>query len=220
MIKMPSLRPPIEALWYQGLSLGLIALSASTALAFAYQATGPAIAEAAARDTAASLSQVLPAGFADNDLLADTVALPIENGPPLTVYQARRDNVVQGVIFGVIAKGYAGPIQIMMGVDRNGHLLGVRVTRHTETPGLGDKIEFAKNPWIDDFAGKSLGDPAPSRWAVKKDGGDFDQFAGATITPRAVVNAVRGGLELFASNQSAMLGEVNAVVAEQKGQNP
>lgn len=220
MIKLPSLRPPIEALWYQGVSLGLIALTASTALAFAYQATGPAIAEAAARDTAASLSQVLPQGFADNDLLADSMTLPIQNGAPLTVYQARREQVVQGVIFAVVAKGYAGPIKIMMGVDRNGRLLGVRITHHTETPGLGDKIEFAKNPWVSDFEGKSLDNPAPARWGVRKDGGDFDQFAGATITPRAVVKAVREGLELFASHHSAMLGEDKAVVAEHKGQNP
>ncbi len=207
MRKSPLSSPPIEALWYQGASLGLVALTASAALAFAHQATGPAIAEAAARDTAASLAQVLPQGFADNDLLKDTISLPMAGTPPLTVYQARRATEVRGVVFAVTAKGYAGPIRIMMGVDRSGRLLGVRVTRHTETPGLGDKIEFAKNPWIDSFAGKSLESPPPARWAVKKDGGDFDQFAGATITPRAVVNAVRGGLELFAHNRSAMLGE-------------
>jgi electron transport complex protein RnfG len=207
MRKSSLFSPPIDALWYQGASLGLVALSASAALAFAHQATGPAIAEAAARDTATSLSQVLPPDFADNDLLKDTISLPMAGAQPLTVYQARRTEEVHGVVFAVTAKGYAGPIRIMMGVDRSGRLLGVRVTRHTETPGLGDKIEFAKNPWVDSFSGKSLESPPPARWAVKKDGGDFDQFAGATITPRAVVNAVRSGLELFANNRSAMLAD-------------
>lgn len=216
MNKLPSIRPPIEALWYQGASLGAIALTASAALAFAHQATGPAIAEAAARDTAASLSQVLPQGFADNNLLADAIDLPVNGASPLKVYRARRADTVQGVVFAVEAKGYGGTIQIMMGVDREGRVLGARVTRHTETPGLGDKIEIAKNPWIGDFAGKSLGSPPVARWAVKKDGGDFDQFAGATITPRAVVKAVRGGLELFANHRSAMLGEDKPTVAQQK----
>lgn len=206
---MNTLRP-LDALWYQAASLGAVALVASAALALANVATGPAIAEAAARDTAASLAQVLPAGFADNDLLADTVELPGKDGAPLTIYRARQGEKVVGVIYAMTGKGYAGPIQLVMGVDRDGRILGVRVTRHTETPGLGDKIEAAKHPWVHDFAGKSLDAPALARWAVKKDGGDFDQFAGATITPRAVVAAVRQGLELFAVKRDAMLGEAAA----------
>lgn len=207
MNTLPPRTPPIDTLWYQGASLGLVALAASAALAFAHQATGPAIAEAAARDLAASLAQVLPPDFADNDLLADTLKVNVAGAPPLTVYQARRTAQVQGVVFPVIARGYAGPIHIVMGVDRDGRLLGVRIIRHSETPGLGDKIEAAKHPWVNDFVGKSLSAPPAARWAVKKEGGDFDQFAGATITPRAVINAVRGGLELFATHRHTMLGE-------------
>ncbi|PKO56723.1 MAG: electron transporter RnfG, partial [Betaproteobacteria bacterium HGW-Betaproteobacteria-21] len=86
--------------------------------------------------------------------------------------------------------------------------------------GLGDKIEVAKHPWVHDFAGKSIGTPPVARWAVKKDGGDFDQFAGATITPRAVVNAVRGGLELFATHRAAMLGEDTPMATAGKEQTP
>jgi H+/Na+-translocating ferredoxin:NAD+ oxidoreductase subunit G len=197
---------PLDALWYQPVSLGLVALAASGALAFAYDAAAPAIAAAEVRDVAASLAQVLPADFADNDLLADTATIA-GGGEPLTVHRARKDGRVVGVIYQVAGKGYAGPIQIVMGVDRDGRVLGVRVTRHTETPGLGDKIEAHRGPWVHRFAGKSLGDPAPARWAVKKDGGDFDQFAGATITPRAVVGAVKGGLERFAAQRAEMLGD-------------
>jgi electron transport complex protein RnfG len=96
----------------------------------------------------------------------------------------------------------------MLGVDAEGKVLGVRVLAHKETPGLGDKIEVKKGDWILRFAGLSLGNPLPEKWKVKKDGGQFDQFAGATITPRGVVKAVREGLDFFAANQ-AKLTEVN-----------
>ena len=197
----------IGALWYQAASLGVVALVASTALALAHRATGPAIAASEARDEAASLAQVLPAGSWDNDLLADTATLAGADGAPLMVHRARRAGRIVGVVFAASARGYAGPIRLVIGIDRDGRVLGVRVTRHGETPGLGDKIEARRHPWIERFAGRSLADPAPARWAVKKDGGDFDQFAGATITPRAVVAAVRQGLERFGAARAAMLGE-------------
>jgi electron transport complex protein RnfG len=206
----------LDALWYQAVSLGLVALFASTALASAYRATGPAITEAAQRATAASLAEVLPDGFADNDLLHDTVEIAALDGRNITAYRARKDGAVQGVVFPVSGKGYGGAIDITMGVDRDGHITGVRVIRHNETPGLGDKIEARRNPWIHGFTGKSLDDPAPARWGVKKDGGEFDQFAGATITPRGVVAAVHQGLELFAARREALLGEV----PEKEGDKP
>jgi electron transport complex protein RnfG len=93
----------------------------------------------------------------------------------------------------------------MLGVDPQGHLLGVRVTSHKETPGLGDKIEEKKGDWILRFTGLSLGEPAIDKWKVKKDGGQFDSFAGATITPRAVVGAIRRGLDFFAIHREQML---------------
>lgn len=194
----------LDTLWYQTLSLGLVTLLAGAALALAHLATGPAIRAAEARDVAASLAQVLPPGTADNDLLADTIDVPDLDGHPLTIHRARRNGQVVAVIFQVSGRGYAGPIQLVMGVDRDGRVTGVRVTRHGETPGLGDKIEAARHPWIQGFAGRSLDDPAPSRWAVRKDGGDFDQFAGATITPRAVVAAVKQGLELHALRHDSL----------------
>lgn len=195
----------LDTLWFQALSLGAIVLAASAALASAYRATAPAIAEAAQRATAASLAEVLPAGFADNDLLHDTVEILTVDGRSLTAHRARKGALVQGVVFPMRGKGYGGAIELVMGVDRDGRITGVRVIRHTETPGLGDKIEANRNPWILGFAGKSLADPA--HWAVKKDGGEFDQFAGATITPRAVVAAVHEGLELFAARRGALLDE-------------
>jgi electron transport complex protein RnfG len=93
----------------------------------------------------------------------------------------------------------------MMGVNREGHITGVRIIKHAETPGLGDKVEPAKSKWIFGFDDKFLGNPLAELWAVKKDGGVFDQFAGATITPRAVVKAVKGGLIFFDKNRAQLL---------------
>ena len=192
-------------LGYQAALLGVAALVTSGALALASKATGPAIEAAAAEDLKQSLTQVLPGQY-DNDLIKDTLVLPGPDGE-VTVYRARKGSRVAAVVFQVQGRGYAGPVVSMMGVDREGHLLGVRVITHKETPGLGDKIEPAKDKWIFAFDGKFLGDPAADKFAVKKDGGVFDQFAGATITPRAVVNSVKGGLEFFGREKARLLDE-------------
>ena len=93
----------------------------------------------------------------------------------------------------------------MMGMDKDGAVLGVRVVAHAETPGLGDKIERGKSDWILSFDGRSLSNTSSERWRVKKDGGDFDQFAGATITPRAVVHGVESGLKFFQRHKAELL---------------
>ncbi len=192
-------------LGYQTVLLGSVVLLTSGALALASRATDADIQAAAARDLKQSLAQVLPGRY-DNDLLADTVQLAAPDGE-LTVYRARRAGRVEAVVFKTTGHGYAGPIVCIMGVSRDGQLLGVRVLSHKETPGLGDKIEPAKSGWIHAFEGKSLADPTPDKWAVKKDGGVFDQFSGATITPRGVVRAIKQGLELFERDKGVMLGE-------------
>ena len=194
-----------EKLGYQGALLASAVLITSAALAWAAQATGPAIAAAEARDLKQSLSQVLPGQY-DNDLLSDTVTLPGPEGET-RVYRARRAGKVEAVVFQVVGHGYAGRIICLMSVDRNARILGVRVLKHSETPGLGDKIDPAKADWIHTFTGKYLGDPPAEKFAVKKDGGVFDQFAGATITPRAVVKAVKGGLAFFDREKLRLLDE-------------
>lgn len=111
-------------------------------------------------------------------------------------FRAMEDDEVSGVVLPVITHyGYSGDIKLIVGVDRKGEITGVRVTKQNETPGLGDKIEANKTRWIFGFDGKSLGNPGEKGWAVKKDGGVFDQFSGATITPRAVVGAIHQVLE-------------------------
>lgn len=188
------------------LVLGSFSLAATLLLAIAYGLTKAPIEQSALDDLRHSLEQVIPAGIHDNNPAADTLLLPLE-GKQLLVYRARQGNHVTGVAFETSRRGYSGDIRVLLGIDENGKLLGVRVLQHTETPGLGDKIEVSRNDWITRFSGKSLGDPPEAQWAVKKDGGPFDQFAGATITPRAVVNAIRDGLRLFAANRNTLLKE-------------
>jgi len=194
-----------DRLSYQPLSLGFIALATSAALIVANQLTHPKIVEAEERDLQTSLAEVLPAGYADNELLKDTILLTGDDGKPVTIYRARKAGAITGAVFQTVGRGYGGEMIVLIGVDAKGTLLGARVIRHKETPGLGDKIELAKSKWIRDFEGKSLESPPAEKWAVKKDGGVFDQFAGATITPRAVVKAVKEGMSFYAAHRDEIL---------------
>ena len=209
-------RPLPDAPWFPGVTLGVVMLVTTAVLAFAQGATRDAIEQAQADDTRQLLTQILPPGYADNNLLSDTLQLNGPSGAPLTIYRARHGGTLKAVLYEMSGNGYGGRIVLLMAVDMSGRVVGVRVTRHNETPGLGDKVEAARNPWIRSFDGRALGDPPPARWAVKKDGGDFEQFAGATITPRAVVAAVRQGLEFFAAHKAALSGDGAAVEGERK----
>ncbi|WP_263770284.1 electron transport complex subunit RsxG [Propionivibrio soli] len=192
---------------YQPLSLGFAALVTSAALTFANQLTKPGIQAAEERDLQTSLEEVLPAGYADNSLLKDAVTIPDAAGQDVIVYRTRKAGSVNGAVFRTSARGYAGHIVVLIGVDTQGTILGARVIKHQETPGLGDKIEATKTGWIRGFEGKSLSSPPAEKWAVKKDGGVFDQFAGATITPRAVVKAVKEGLAFYASHRDEIVSD-------------
>lgn len=187
---------------YQGALLGITALLASVTLAFAYMQTGPLIEQQAAADLSASLKAVIPGIAYDNDLLGDQVVIAGGVGSTKTiVYRARRQGEVVAVVYQVIGKGYAGEITAVMGLDRVGHITAVRVVSHKETPGLGDKIEAAKSSWINSFTGKGLDTLDEQGWHVRKDGGEFDQFSGATITPRALIAAIKSGLDLYAAHR-------------------
>jgi len=191
---------------YQAMLLGGMATLASSLLVLGDQQTRDDIAMRHAEDLKASLSQVLPDKVHDNDLLSDVVTLPAANGKaPLKVYRAHKDGKISAVAFQISAIGYAGPVTSIMGVDANGNVLGVRVLAHAETPGLGDKIEASRTDWIFSFNGHSLENTTTKQWHVKKDGGQFDQFTGATITPRAVVKSVYEGLQRFRNNRERLI---------------
>jgi electron transport complex protein RnfG len=194
-----------QRLDYQTYILAACGLISSLVLGFGDLATKSSIAARLEEDIQATLEQVLPSTLHDNALLQDVKTIS-DNGEAKTVYIARQQGVVTAVAFKFIANGgYSGPISLMMGVDKNGSVLGVRVIAHAETPGLGDKIEVSKSNWILSFNGRSLENTLPERWRVKKDSGDFDQFAGATITPRAVVRGVEAGLKFFRQHREELL---------------
>jgi electron transport complex protein RnfG len=198
-----------RSVYYHTALVGGFALLASTLLSLGDLITKDAIARRRADDLKSLLEQVIPPQYHDNDLLSDTVTFPSNelSKKELLVFRSRREDSVQAVAYETSVPGYAGPIVLVMGVDRNGILLGVRVVSHAETPGLGDKIETSKSDWLQGFNGRSLNNPTAEGWAVKKDGGEFDQFTGATITPRRAVKAVRRGLEFFDKHRLQLLGE-------------
>ncbi len=192
--------------------LWMIAAIAGSLLVMGFVGTEEPIKQRALEDLQRSLSQVLPAERYDNDPSLDTLDQPSEDGTVNRFYRATLASVAVASAFEVEEGGYSGPIRLVMGVSRDGLILGVRVLSHTETPGLGDKIETAKDDWVLSFNGLSLSNLADERWAVKKDGGAFDQFSGATITPRAVVKAVKKGLLLEQANRAALTQNAKALV--------
>ena len=159
------------------------------------------------------LNNIIPAESYDNDLLLDTLIIKpsrlLNTKEDSLAYRARKNKQNVAVVFtSIAANGYNGSIHLLVGVNANGTLSGVRVVKHRETPGLGDVVEISRSNWILDFNDKSLSNPNDKGWKVKRDGGVFDQFTGATITPRAVVNAVHDALLYFEKNQD-MLFSVN-----------
>jgi electron transport complex protein RnfG len=187
-----------------GVILGTFCLGFGLVLAVTDRYTVADIGARALEDRQNSLKQVVPDDIHDNNLVADTLTMKDDHDRDITVYRASKNGRITGVAYEIYGSGYAGEIKLMMGIDSQGRILGVRPLAHKETPGLGDKIEEKKGDWILRFTGLSLGNPAPGRWKVKKDGGEFDQFAGATITPRGVVGAIHGGLDFFAANKTQL----------------
>ncbi len=188
-----------------GAFLWLFAVAGTTLVAVTEFTTEDAIVENERQLLLRNLYALLPADQLDNDIASDTLELP---AAPLLgtesisiAYRARLQGEPVAVIFNSIApNGYNGKIHLLVGVNLDGSLAGVRVIKHAETPGLGDGIEIRKSPWIRSFDGKSLDNPDAAGWRVKRDGGEFDQLTGATITPRAIISAVRNTLLYYRHN--------------------
>ena len=195
-----------------GTVLALFAAITSLAIGWTYLGTQAQIELAVRRAEARQLMEIFPADTHDNELVDDTFVL--DAGTPLLGlrqnrqgYRVRQGERVTGVILPATARdGYSGDIRALVGVRSDGSIAGVRVVAHKETPGLGDKVDLRKSRWILGFNDRSLQNPAISDWTVSKDGGAFDQFTGATVTPRAVVVATRRALE-YAETHNAFLFE-------------
>ena len=199
-----------QAIRKNSILLGLFAVAMAAGLAITENATREQRAESLRKVQSQALEEIIPASAHDNSLLDDTLTTAdsefLKLKEPSTIHIARKDGAVIAFILPARSPdGYAGTIDLIVGIRVDGTLAGVRVIRHGETPGLGDKIDLNKNDWILGFNGKSLENPAPELWKVKKDKGVFDQFTGATITPRAVVGAVRNALVYFQKHRNELL---------------
>ncbi len=195
-----------------GLLLGAFGVLGAGLVGLSHEGTAERIARNERQALLDQLHILVPPHYIDNDLLSDVIEVSAveQLGTDTTrVYRARMgDQAVAAVLSPVVTQGYSGPIQLIVAIRSDGSLAGARVLRHRETPGLGDKVEVERSSWILGFAGRSLNDPPPSRWKVKRDGGEFDQFTGATITPRAVVRGVKSALEYFAAHRDQLFLKV------------
>ena len=206
----PASEPATRRVWRSGATLAVVAILAFGLISVVHEATRDEIAAAARERELARFAEVLGGQRFDNDLLTDTLELRdpelLGTRDPVTAYRARLEGETVAVILAPVApNGYSGSIGLLVAIAPNGRLLGVRATQHRETPGLGDAIDTRKSNWIEQFVGKSLQAPPAARWRVRKDGGDFDQFTGATITPRAVVGAVANALVYFERHRDELL---------------
>jgi electron transport complex, RnfABCDGE type, G subunit len=191
------------------LILTAFALVTAGILAVTYQATAERIAEEERKAAQAALLEIVPATRHDNDMLSQTFSIPqnlltelgLKNNANIHLAYNNGEPVA-AIVPALAPDGYSGDIKLIIGINADGSLAGVRVLTHKETPGLGDKIDLRKSDWILGFNGKSLTNPNIEQWAVKKDGGHFDQFTGATITPRAVVQRVKQTLQFYRTHQA------------------
>ncbi len=189
-----------------GLTLAVIAAVCTALVAGTYRLTSERITENTRLLLERSLAPALGATVYDGALIDSVLVLQPPHGlpgsGPATVYRVFADGRPAAALFVATAMGgYSGPIRIVVGVDPAGIVTGLRILEHRETPGLGDRIESARSDWVYQFDGRSLGNPELGRWAIRGDGGDFDQLTGASITPRAVTRAVRDVLIYFAANR-------------------
>lgn len=196
-------------MWRSAALLGLFALVGTGLVALVFDTTKDPIAEAEREYMLRSLNSVISKELYDNDIFTDYIEVVsndfLGTDKPVPVFRARKNNQPVAVaIIPFARQGYVGPIRLLVGIDVNGTIIGVRVLNHRETPGLGDAIEEKRSNWIFGFDGHSLNDPEPKKWRVRRDGGVFDQFTGATVTPRAVVKAVHDALKYFEQNRDRL----------------
>lgn len=201
----------IQAIKNNGLTLAIFACASTGLVAVTQYLTKDQIKRQEQTQLLSVLNQVIPHDLHDNELISSCtlVASPeLGTESPMPAYIATINNEPSAIAIEAIAPdGYNGAIKVLIGIKQDGTISGTRVLAHKETPGLGDKIDLRVTDWIMSFTGKQVTEANYSRWAVRKDGGDFDQFTGATITPRAVVKAVRNTVDYVNKNRETLLAQ-------------
>ncbi|MEN8216187.1 MAG: electron transport complex subunit RsxG [Pseudomonadota bacterium] len=201
--------------------LTLFAVLGGGLVAYSFQMTYPQIKANERAALLRTLNIFIPHNQYDNDLLTDTHEMQNEailgTTKPITIYRARKNGQpVAAILTQNAPDAYNGRIRLLIGIKYEGTLLGVRVLSHQETPGLGDNIEERRSDWILSFNGRSLKNPDEAGWKVKREGGIFDQFTGATITPRAVVKAVHKSLQFYQQFRDEVFAENKAMPSNSK----
>lgn len=195
-----------------GLLLALFALLCTGLVAIVNQQTLDKIKQQERQELMHVLHQLIPDDIHDNELTAQCTLLQDKNAlgteDPMPAYIATQAGKPVAIAIETIAPdGYSGNIKLIVGINVQGEVLGVRTLAHQETPGLGDKIELRKSDWVTQFVGKVLKSEDDKQWQVQKDGGNFDQFTGATITPRAYVKAVKRTVWYFNIHQTEIFSQ-------------
>ncbi len=192
--------------WKPAIALIAVGLLAATILAGLDRLTRDRIALEQERRALAALTELLPAERFDNELVTDWFEQPVTGlERPVRFYRARLDGQPSAAVLDLVtSRGYSGDIRLLVAIETDGTIIGVRVLEHRETPGLGDRIEIRRSDWIRQFDGASLDHPAPDAWAPDRRGGQFDTLSNATITTAAITDAVRLGLEAFDSLGDAL----------------
>ena len=203
------------------LLLGLFALVGTALVAVIFSGTEEPIADAERAYMLRSLHSVIKPEMHDNDIFTDHIEVQskeyLGTDKPVPVFRARKNGLPVALAITTFAReGYVGPIKLLVGIDLQGTVIGVRVLTHRETPGLGDAIDEKRSDWIFGFDGHSLNNPEAKDWRVRRDGGYFDQFTGATITPRAVVKAVLNTLKFFETNKERLFTEKSIIQKKDK----
>ena len=196
-------------IWKSGVTLGSIAAVCTALVALTWQLTAERIELNKKLWLEQSLQPALAGLFFDSPVTESVLTIPPPHGLPGTdavvVYRVYAGDMPVAALFDITARdGYAGPIRMLVGIAMDGKVSGVRVIEHRETPGLGDRIDILKSDWVLQFDGHSLSDPDVAQWAIKRDGGDFDQLTGASVTPRAVIKAIKETLIYFSANRDAI----------------
>ena len=214
----------LQSIRSNAILLGAFALITAIVLASTEALTRDKIAESERKAAQRKLLEIISIDRHDNDLLMDVQPIPEQFWASLglkkggNIHIARKDGQPVAAIIPTLTRdGYSGDIAMLIGINFDGTVAGVRVTKHRETPGLGDKVDLKKTDWILDFNGKSLVNPEQAGWDVKNNGGVYDQFTGATITPRAVVRQIAATLKYFSTDSERLL--VEAALANQQVKN-
>ena len=199
----------INSIGKNGLILCVFALITTALIALTFSQTKDEIEQQELQKRLSILTAIVPVELYNNDIEHDCTLVTnsdlLGSAEPQQIFRARLNNQASAAAIEVTApNGYSGKIKLIVGIDTQSKVTGVRALKHKETPGLGDKIELRVSDWILGFNGMSFTEENARKWNVKKDGGQFDQFTGATITPRAVVAAVKNAVIYFQQNQQAI----------------